>query len=180
MAFWSDGVTEPRRNFKFLLTVGTLPLWIVKQVNLPAITVAEGTHKFLNHTFYFPGTVEYNEVSFTVVDSINEEVTKRILESFIGSGYNTPEQSTASADSLITKGQATHALGAVRIEQLGSGQDGQTNKIAFVLRNAWINNLEFATGLNYDSSDPSEISVKLRYDFFNFADTAGTLPGFGG
>jgi len=147
MAFWSDGVTEPRRNFKFLLTVGTLPLWIVKQVNLPAITVAEGTHKFLNHTFYFPGTVEYNEVSFTVVDSINEEVTKRILESFIGSGYNTPEQSTASADSLITKGQATHALGAVRIEQLGSGQDGQTNKIAFVLRNAWINNLEFAFGV---------------------------------
>jgi len=57
MAFWSAAGTEPRRNFKFLVSMSGLPVWIVKTVNLPEITVGAGEHKFLNHTFYFPGTV---------------------------------------------------------------------------------------------------------------------------
>ena len=79
MAFWSSTATsEPRRNFKFLVRIsdanGLIPTWVVKSINLPEINVGESEHKFLNHTFYFPGTVTYNEISFTVVDSINDEI----------------------------------------------------------------------------------------------------------
>ena len=79
MAFWSATQnTEPRRDFKFLLRVIDLPVWVVKTVNLPQISVGESEHKFLNHTFYFPGSVKYNEISFTVVDAIDEKISQKI------------------------------------------------------------------------------------------------------
>jgi len=182
--FWSQGATEPRRNFKFLLTIGTrdniIPLWVVKQVNLPKITVQEGSHKFLNHTFYFPGTIEYNIVSFTIVDAINVETSQKLLEGFVQSGYNTPTNAATAPEALLTKQDSINGLGAVRITQLGSGDDGSEGAINFILQNAWIKDLEFGQSLSYDNQDPSEIKVELRYDFFEFEGNDGNkLRGFG-
>jgi len=180
MAFWSNTAAEPRRNFKFLLTVGRIPTWVVKQVNLPKITVGESEHKFLNHTFYFPGTISYNTITFRVVDVIDEKISEKILADFTQSGYNTPEDAVRAVDSLMTKAASVRALGNVRIEHLGSDEDGQNGKIAFTLRNAWVKDIEFPTGLDYTSEDLSDIGVELRYDFFNFEKTGGEkLPGFG-
>ena len=181
--FWSDSSLEPRRNFKFLLTIGTgdkqIPTWVVKNVTLPKITVEEGTHKFLNHTFYFPGTVSYNTVSFTVIDAIDKSVSKRILESFVQGGYQIPSAESNVETSLITKSDSVSSLGTVSISHLGSGKDGYDKELSFDLTNAWIKDLEFPQGLSYDSQDPSEIKVELRYDFFEFKSDAVKLPGFG-
>ena len=178
MAFWSSaGGSEPRRNFKFILRVKDLPVWVVKTVNLPEITVGTGEHKFLNHTFYFPGTVTYNEVSFTIVDAIDSGISKGILQRFARTGYNTPEDE-AARDSLITKGAAVDSLGFVTIQQLGNGENGQDKKIGFALKNAWISKLTFPQGLDYGSEDLSDIQVSLRYDFFNFLDDTGGVAGF--
>ena len=183
MAFWSTPAqSEPRRNFKFLLTVGTdnpIPVWVVKGVNLPEINVEEATHKFLNHTFYFPGTVSYNEITFTIVDSINDEISQNILANFVGSGYNTPSTENAARDSLMTKEASVNSLGSVRIDHLGSGENGETNQISFLLTNAWIKKITFGQSLAYDSEDLSEISMTLRYDFFEFQNSGEKLPGFG-
>lgn len=186
MAFWSDTVqSEPRRNFKFLLTVAangnSIPVWVVKGVNLPEISVEEATHKFLNHTFYFPGTVSYNEITFTIVDSINDNISQNILANFVNSGYNTPRDVNAAGDSLMTKAASVNSLGSVRIDHLGSGEDGETGKISFFLTNAWIKKITFGQSLAYDSEDLSEISMTLRYDFFEFQNSAGAaIAGFGG
>ena len=159
MSFWSNSASEPRRNFKFILNVSDIPVWVVKNVNLPKITVKEGTHKFLNHTFYFPGTVEYNTVSFTIIDSISNDISAKLLERFVGGGYQTPTGGTVAESSLITKGDSVNSLG-----------------------NAWIQDVEFSQALGYDSEDPSEIKVQLRYDFFSFdKGNVGAAPitGFG-
>lgn len=181
MAFWSATQnTEPRRDFKFLLRVIDLPVWVVKSVNLPQISVGESEHKFLNHTFYFPGTVTYNEISFTVVDAIDEKISQKIIRNFVRSGYNTPATENAASESLITKTDSVRALGDVTIEHLGSDEDGQTGKIGFKLRNAWIKDLEFPQSLDYSSENLSSIKVQLRYDFFDFLGTDGQgIPGFG-
>lgn len=169
MAFWSSAPSsEPRRNFKFILRVLGLPVWVVKTVTLPEITVNNAEHKFLNHTFYFPGTVTYNEISFTVVDSINEDISRNILRSFANTGYNTPESETAARSSLITKGAAVQSLGNITIQQLGNGESGTSSSIGFKLRNAWISKLTFPQGLDYSSEDLSDIQVSLKYDFFDF------------
>lgn len=181
MAFWSATTkTEPRRNFKFLLRVIDLPVWVVKGVNLPEINVGESEHKFLNHTFYFPGTVTFNEISFTVVDAIDNNISQRIIKNFTNSGYNTPGNEADAGESLITKTNSVRALGDVTIEHLGADEDGQEGKIAFKLRNAWVKQLQFPQGLAYDSEDLSEISVTLRYDFFDFlGDGEAAIQGFG-
>ena len=184
MAFWSSSTqSEPRRNFKFLLRVGTgeeqIDTWVVKGVNLPTITVGEATHHFLNHRFYFPGTIEYNTISFTVVDAIDKRISQKIIENFHQSGYKTPDGQNNANTSLLTKAGSVGALGNVEIEQLGSGEDGQTNKIGFTLQNAWVKNIEFPQSLSYDNEDLSEIKVELRYDFFNFLEDGTGLPGFG-
>jgi len=184
MSFWSTSTSEPRRNFKFILNVRDIPVWVVKNVNLPKITVKEGTHKFLNHTFYFPGTVEYNTVSFTIIDSISDDISARLLERFVGGGYQTPTDGNAAESTLITKGDSVTSLGNISIEHLGNGRDGHEDNshISFSLQNAWIQDVEFSQALGYDSEDPSEIKVQLRYDFFSFdRGDAGEAPigGFG-
>ena len=183
MAFWSAAGTEPRRNFKFLVTMRDLPVWIVKTVNLPEITVGAGEHKFLNHTFYFPGTVTYNEVSFTVVDAIDQDITKKILQKFVQTGYSTPGNIDTAKESLITKEDAVNrGLGNVIIYQLGNGGDGQDGKIGFELYNAWISKLTFPSSLDYGNEDLSEIQVSLKYDFFNFYgndNATEAINGFG-
>jgi len=180
MAFWSGKANnEPRRNFKFLLRVEDIKTWVVKGVNLPTITVGESTHHFLNHRFYFPGTIEYNTISFTVVDAIDENISKNIISNFVRSGYNTPESDTVATTALLTKAASVDALGAVTIEQLGSGVNGEKGKIGFKLTNAWVKNIEFGQSLSYDNEDLSEIKVELRYDFFNFLDNGVEIAGFG-
>lgn len=179
MSFWSNRTSEPRRNFKFLLTIGDIPTWTIKSVNLPKISVGESEHKFLNHTFYFPGTTSYNTVSFTTVDVIDELITEKILASFANTGYNTPADQTRATEALITKNDAVRSLGRVRIDHLGSDEDGQNGKISFALNNAWVKDIEFAS-LDYGSEDLSEIKMELRYDFFTFVKQDGSkLAGFG-
>ncbi len=184
MAFWSSTATsEPRRNFKFLVRIsdanGLIPTWVVKGINLPEINVGESEHKFLNHTFYFPGTVTYNEITFTVVDSINDEISQRVLAKFANSGYNIPTEEGLATESLMTKNQSVGSLGNVTIEHLGSGEDGQDGIISFALTNAWIKKVQFGQSLAYDSEDLSEISMTLRYDFFNFYNGSTAVPSFG-
>jgi len=184
MAFWSSTETsEPRRNFKFLVRIsgagGLIPTWVVKGINLPEISVGESEHKFLNHTFYFPGTVTYNEISFTVVDSIDDNISKTVLAKFANSGYNVPSSPNDGDRSLMTKNQSVNSLGNVTIEHLGSGEDGKDGIISFALTNAWIKQVQFGQSLAYDSEDLSEISMTLRYDFFNFYDGETQIPSFG-
>ena len=178
--FWSAPSLEPRRNFKFLVTLNRIPTWVVKNVNLPSITVAEGSHKFLNHTFYFPGTVEYNEVSVTVVDAIDKDISKNILENFSNSGYTTPDTVDNAETSLLTKAGSVNAFGEVILKQLGGGDDGQTNTLQFDLINAWIKVVEFPQSLSYDNSDASEVKITFRYDYFRASADSDTLGAFGG
>ena len=182
MAFWSSSTeNEPRRNFKFLLDVRGIKTWVVKSVNLPTITVGESTHHFLNHRFYFPGTIEYNTVSFTVVDAIDEKISQNIINNFVNSGYNTPDGPNSATTTLMTKAASVQALGNVTITQLGSGMSTvDRNSIGFTLQNAWVKNIEFGQSLSYDNEDLSEIKVELRYDFFNFLDGDNAITGFGG
>jgi hypothetical protein len=182
MAFWSATENnEPRRNFKFLLDVNGIKTWVVKGVNLPTITVGESTHHFLNHRFYFPGTIEYNTISFTVVDAIDEKTSQGIISNFVNSGYNTPGSSDSATTTLMTKAQSVRALGEVTITQLGSGMSTvDKNSIGFALKNAWVKNIEFGQSLDYSNEDLSEIKVELRYDFFNFLDGDNAITGFGG
>ena len=69
MSFWStaNANSEPKRNFRFLIQLGGFDnqdiLWYAKSVVLPSYNVTNVPHAFLDNEYYYPGRVQWQEVS---------------------------------------------------------------------------------------------------------------------
>ena len=172
MAFWTDvgGGVEPKRTFRWVLRIPTnntdetlLDSWIITKVSRPTITVAEATHAFLNHTFYYPGRVTYDPVTFTLVDPIDVDAAYRILKIIEKSGYTIPTVDTvetAAGRSTISKRESVTTLANMQITQIDA--DGNDlEKWTFV--NPWVTSIAFSE-LNYENDDLTTIDVSVRYD----------------
>jgi hypothetical protein len=160
MAFWSDGKGhDPKRGFRFQLLNGAIPAYTIKKVSKPSFTVQESKHSFLNHTYYYPGRVEWNTVSVTLVDPVNPDAAAT-LASVIREGGYSPLTSPEDTLSSTSKASASSALGLIQIQQLdASGKAVET----WTLHNAWIKDVKFGE-LSYESDDLTEIEVEFRYD----------------
>lgn len=160
MAFWSDGSGhDPKRGFRFQLLNGAIPAYTIKKVTKPSFTVQESKHSFLNHTYYYPGRVEWNTVSLTLVDPVNPDAAAT-LASVIREGGYSPLTSPEDTLSTTSKASALSALGLIQIQQLdASGKALET----WTLHNAWIKDVKFGE-LSYESDDLTEIEVEFRYD----------------
>lgn len=193
MAFWNDNIVEPKRKFRWLLSVDGVPYYTIKKVNRPTYEIAEAEHKFINHTFYFPGRVTYNTVSFTIVDTASPDAAETLKQMLYAGGYALPKDQNV-ATQTITKHGGTTALGRVTIELLGGGGKqsqspdrtsgygagtGAVNGINdegivleyWTLHNAWVKKIEFSE-LDYDGDDLTEITVELRYDYAELNQTS--------
>ena len=80
MAFWTTTPEkDPKRNFRFKVLIdglqtgpdGTQPsVWWAKKIQKPNFTVAESKHVYLGHSFYYPGKVEWQAITMTLVDPV--------------------------------------------------------------------------------------------------------------
>lgn len=184
--FWNSTKTEPKRKFRWLLSISPddgilIPAWIIKKVTKPTFTVSEVKHSYINHSFYYPGRVEYNEVEFTLVDPVNPDAAHNIMRIIDLAGYKLPD-TEAHAAQTITKESAVAALGGLTIEQIsGTSADGEgvTTIESWYLKNAWIKEVTFGD-LDYESDDIVEITVKVRYDWAELGgDNGGDGAGAG-
>jgi len=137
MPFWSDAtVADPKRQHRWLCDISAPELsgfiqYACKKVNKPKQTIGEAEHKFINHTFYYPGGVTYDPISITLVDPANPHSTQALYDLIQVSGYKLPDQITNIAvgqDSVstISKKKGTGALGSCIITQI----DGDGNMIS--------------------------------------------------
>lgn len=191
MAFWNNSYVEPKRKFRWILTVNGIPYYTIKKVNRPSYEIAEAEHKFINHTFYFPGRVTYNTVSFTIVDVVAPDAAETLKQMLYAGGYALPKDERVSTQT-ITKFGGVSALGDVKIEMIGGGGVTTQNNVrpqgfgtagglqsnapdvgfndagsvleSWFLHNAWVKKIEFSE-LDYDGDDLSEITIELRYDY---------------
>ena len=72
--FWLNPEFEPKRQFRYLveLTIGGQNLqFLAKSVDRPSYTITSNPHQFFNHTFHYPGRVEWNSISLTLVDPVS-------------------------------------------------------------------------------------------------------------
>lgn len=177
MAFWgtnhaSDGIIkDPKRKFRFMVTFDGIgkdsgQLWYAKTADKPSFTVGTAEHKYLNHTFYYPGTVTWNDVTITLVDPQDPDMVATLQKMFLNSGYRPPK--TPGDKNTVSKASAVKALGVVRVEQLGA--DG-TPVESWSFHNAFIADLKFGD-LAYGDDELVEISVTLKYDFASLDDTS--------
>ena len=86
MAFWAENfgdggsLKDPKRKFRWTVQLNGLygdnaVVWWAKTINKPSFTIAAAEHKYLNHTFYYPGSVTWNDVTLTLVDPVAPDAT---------------------------------------------------------------------------------------------------------
>jgi hypothetical protein len=164
--FWTDATVEPKRKYRFKVQLaagaaaGTAlddVIWFAKTVSKPEITVNTAETQYLGHKFYYPGSVEWNEISLTLVDPVSPDAATATLQMLTTMGYLGPKEAKDDKPQTIAKNQAFRVV----ITQIDS--EGETQE-TWTLNNAIITKLGFGD-LDYSSEDLSEIEMSFRYDW---------------
>jgi hypothetical protein len=188
MPFWTTSqqtaTADPKRKFRFYVTCTALGgmMWWAKTAAKPSFAIAATEHKYLNHTFYYPGSVTWNDVAITMVDpgagtavaasdgllgADPSDVAMGLSKLIEAAGYTIPtNMDTGSGLVTMTKGKAVGALGSVAIRQINGNGDIVEG---WTLHNAWITDLKFGD-LEYGSDDITELSMTLKYDWAELTD----------
>jgi hypothetical protein len=180
MAFWSENFGEnselqdPKRNFRFTVEFqgiqaaqGGAKLWYAKSAAKPSFAINAAEHKYLNHTFYYPGNVTWNDVTVTMVDPTDPDMAATLSSIVENSGYKPP--STSEDRATISKAKSAGALGTVIITQLNAqGEPIET----WTLWNSFLTEVKYGDTLEYGNDDLTELSVTIKYDWARL-DTVG-------
>ena len=180
-SFWSEATLEPKRKYRFRLLLAENDAYTIKSVKNPAVKISETPHKFLNHTFYYPGRAEWDPIDVTFVDPSNPDQTLKLYEKLTKMGYASPTDQEAAL-SGFTKGAATVTLGDVKIQALGpqgsSVNDTTLDIIGqWTLKNAFFTNISWGD-FSYDSEDMIELNTTIRYDYAEYTGGEQTLKSF--
>ena len=178
MSFWTDATLEPKRNYKFILSIpgtqGTgIDNFLVKKVTKPEWEVTTTEHKF-----YYPGRTTWNEIQATVVDTVdsNTSATQAVMKILEASGYDLPVAPAQPRGwgTVSKKKAVTDALGDVKIRTIDS--DGNTVD-EWLLHNAFITKVAMGE-LSYDNEEISEVTLTFRYDYaqVNVVNGDGIIP----
>ena len=163
MAFWS-AAPETKRAYRWTVNINNIATWMAKSVSKPGFSISEISHRFINHTFWYPGRVEWDQISVVLVDPIDPDAAATVMSIVEASGY-TPPWGTPSQDAgywrTVSKGQAVNALNGVKISQVD--HDGYPIE-TWSLKNPWIKDVKFGD-LSYDNDDIMTVSLTLRYDW---------------
>jgi len=186
MAFWSDSFAvatppaDPKRKFRFKVsitgissTTDDMIIFYAKTTAKPSFTINAAEHKYLNHTFYYPGSITWNEVAMTFVDPGDEkyDATSNFSALIQKGGYHPPLNAGDMA--TMSKGTAVGAIQSVIIEQINAA--GATTE-KWALHNAFISDLKYGD-LAYGEDDLTELSVTFRYDWAQVSGLeAATVP----
>lgn len=178
MAFWGQSLDasgkDPKRKFRWKVQIGDAGVvWWAKTCDKPKMTIsADAQHKFLGHTFKFPGSVTWEDISMTLVDPADPndvDAAKKLLKIVEAAGYSYMVKPEEQYFKTISKGKSTAALGAVVITQL----DADNNPVEqWTLHNPFIKSVEFDQ-LDYGSDDLSEITLGIVYDWAELTSDAG-------
>jgi hypothetical protein len=177
MGFWNDSAVDVKRAYRFLVTFGSgkgqIEQFLAKKCTLPSWSITETKHSFLNHSFYYPGRVEWQTVDLTFVDPASPDTTAKLLATLRQSGYALPESENVLE--TISKGDARfegNSLGSVRIQQIDD--EGQPFS-SWELVNSWLKDVKLSE-LSYESDDIMEVTATVRYDYAKYSDSTGISP----
>ena len=173
MPFWSidhsndPTIRDPKRKFRFKVEFdginasnGGPLMWYAKTVAKPSFQITNAEHKYLNHTFYYPGNVTWNDITVTMVDPVDPDMSATLSAIVEGSGYKPP--ATSEERSSISKAKSAASLGTVIITQLDS--DGNPLE-TWTLWNSFLTEVKYGDNLEYGNDDLTELSVTIKYDW---------------
>jgi len=159
MAFWQETDIEPKRSYRFILSIPGFQPYIIKSVKKPSFSIGETEHQYLNHTFYYPGRVSWETVEFVIVDTVgdSDNGTARLMGLLDACGYSLPAKNSYKT---ISKKSAVSALSTVQIQTINGEGDVVES---WWLKNAWVQAATFGD-LSYEDEGMLDVTVTLRYD----------------
>lgn len=173
--FWTRSANrDPKRSYRFRVQFGgaTDYLWYAKKATKPAVSITESSHQYLNHTYYWPGRTEWNEVDITFIDPVDPDLSGQLVQTLVEAGYRIPANAATDADwATPSKKGFIDGTGAIIIEQI----DEEGNVLEqWKLNNAWIKEITFGD-LDYESEGLTEVMVKFRYDWASFSSRGDSI-----
>ena len=176
--FWTDGSVEPKRNYRYLVTFtgtqgATGPttvldsvdvIWFAKNVTVPSFNVTSVTHDFLDNKYYYPGRVEWQTVSLTLVDPVSPDAVEFVNEILTNTGYKIKGKQAAkigNAETISKSGAIKAGLGNLTIDIINeSGEALETWK----LQNPFIESAKFGD-LDYTNDELRTVELTIKYDW---------------
>jgi len=191
--FWKTATTEPKRAYRWFVTLSGLGLndvsadsnvssqttgnsltYAAKRVDKPSISISESEHTFINHKFFYPGRVEWSDVSISFVDVVGAgAASDNILTALRAAGYNLPTDASTPTTvddggsdnfTTVSKASMTAALGGCIISQVNS--EGNVIE-TWTLNNPWIKSISVGS-LDYGSEELLSVDISIRYDWATY------------
>jgi hypothetical protein len=188
MAFWSAIGAEPKRNNKWVIRFSPPGMssisYALKKADKPKSKIGEVSHKYLNHTFWYPGRLEWEPINVAFAATSEPDATFIINQVTLLAGYGVPNNPGLTPDQLATigKNKFRGALGSsIDIYQIDA--NGMTSEL-WQLFNPFFTNIQYGS-LDYSNEEIVEISTTIRFDWAKLtaptseAGQATDAPDFG-
>ena len=163
---WASAKIEPKRQFKFILTIGDIPAWVILTAQRPDFSISKAaTHQFLGHTFKYPGRLTWSQFQVKLVEPIDPDVSGVLFDAVKRAGYELPSDWTAESEGWLrtfSKNNFVNGnLGDIAVKAL----DSAGNMVEkWTLRNPWISSVNYGD-LSYASENLTTVTVTFEYDF---------------
>lgn len=164
--FWTSGLgKDPKRQNRWILYLDRMGssasiIWFAKKVSRPSIKVGKTTHRYINHSFHFPGGIEFEPISVTLVDPVSPDAAANTVAILRASGYSPPENE--SDTTTMSKSRSIQSLGGCRLALIGADSEILEE---WSCKNAWISGAKFSE-MEYNEEGPlSEIELEITYDW---------------
>ena len=141
---------EPKRQFRWVLAIEGIDAFIVKTATRPNISIEEVEIPYLNHKRYIAGKSSFETLSVTLHDPIAPSGAQQVME-WIRTHFES------------VSGRAGYADFYKRDVQLKMLDPIGTVVELWDIKGAFLTAADFGS-LDYGASDPSEISITVRFD----------------
>jgi hypothetical protein len=168
MPFWTavDGkAQDPKRESRFVLSIeslndGSNNVWYAKSFGKPKAEVTTTPHKYLNHTFNYPGSVKWSAVDLEIIDPTDPiDGAGSIAQLLEAMGYQIPKDGKDLIN--ISKRKGVGSLGYVTVSSI----DDEGNEIeTWTLKQAFVSKFDWGS-YKYEGDSLLSLKLTLTYDW---------------
>jgi hypothetical protein len=141
---------EPKRQFRWVLAIEGIDAFIIKTATRPNISIEEVEIPFINHKRYIAGKSSFETLSVTMHDPIAPSGAQQVME-WVRTHFES------------VSGRAGYADFYKRDIQLKMLDPIGTVVELWDIKGAFLTAADCGS-LDYGASDPSEISITIRFD----------------
>ena len=141
---------EPKRKFRWVFAIEGVDAFLMKTANRPTITTAEVTMPFINHTRYLAGRTTFGTMGVTLYDPIAPSGAQQVME-WLRTHFESVSGRAGYAD--FYKRDCQIKL----LDPIGTVVE------LWDVKGAFITDATYGD-LTYDTNDPTDISLTLRFD----------------